>query len=427
MTTSDHSAKQPDDESAAPIHEQETLTDTAIKVTLKPRRAMPFFSRHPWVFESAIDRVDGALQHELIVGTAIKLYSSEGEFIAHGLWNEASKIRIRLYSWDEDVCLTADFWKQSVYTAIQNRNRMYPLKTVGIGVRLIFSEADFLSGLTVDFYDGYALAQFTSNALYQFRADIIEALQAELQPKGIWLRTEKGMREAEGLVADDGLICGTEPPRPLFIIEDDIQYGVDVQQGQKTGCYLDQRQNRKIAARYLQGEMLDAFCFSGGFGITALKTGTVESVLAVDSSESALTLAAANAELNGVANRMRFQKNDVKRALADLEASGQTFDSVVIDPPRMARSRGGVNRAIKGYSKLNQAAIRVLKPNGILVTCSCSGLVSRVDFQDMLQEASRAERRPIQILEQLGQPADHPISVSCLETEYLKVFVCRVL
>lgn len=427
MTPSDQAAEQPVDESNASVVSGETATDTSIRVTLKPRRAMPFFSRHPWVFESAIDRVDGALQHELIVGTAVKLYSSSGEFIAHGLWNEASKIRIRLYSWDEDVPLTADFWKQCVVTAVSNRNRTYPLNSVGIGVRLIFSEADFLSGLTVDFYDGYALAQFTSNALYQYREDFIEALKDELQPKGIWLRTEKGMREAEGLVAEDGLIYGTEPPRPLFITENDIQYGVDVQQGQKTGCYLDQRENRRIASKYMYGEMLDAFCFSGGFGITALKANAVESVLAIDSSEAALTLAAANAALNEVANRMKFEKNDVKRALAILEDSGRKFDSVVIDPPRMARSRGGLNRAIKGYSKLNQQAIRVLKPNGILVTCSCSGLVSRLEFQDMLQEASRAERRPIQILEQLGQPADHPISVSCPETEYLKVFVCRVL
>ena len=420
-------SEQPVNESDCSGSENDDQVDLSIKVTLKPRRAMPFFSRHPWVFESAIDRVDGALQHELIVGTAVKLYSSEGEFIAHGLWNESSKIRIRLYSWDENVSLTANFWKQSVVTAIQNRNRTFPLKDPGVGARLIFSEADFLSGLTVDLYDGYVLAQFTSNALYQYRTDLIEALQNELQPKGIWLRTEKGMREAEGLTAEDGLICGTEPPRPLFITENDIQYGVDVQQGQKTGCYLDQRENRRIAAKYMTGKMLDAFCFSGGFGITALKANAVESVLAIDSSESALTLAAANAELNGVAKRMQFKKSDVKRALATLESDGQTFDSIVIDPPRMARSRGGLNRAIKGYSRLNQQAIRVLKPNGILVTCSCSGLVSRQEFQDMLQEASRAERRPIQVLEQLGQPADHPVNVCCPETEYLKVFVCRVL
>lgn len=427
MTSSDHASDQPVDESDSSVPPDEIDKEDAIRVTLKPRRAMPFFSRHPWVFESAIDRVDGALQHELVVGTAIKLYSSDGEFIAHGLWNEASKIRVRLYSWDENVPLTTEYWKQAVSTAIRNRNRTFPLKAAGIGVRLIFSEADFLSGLTVDLYDGYALAQFTSNALYQYRSDFIEAIQEELQPKGIWLRTEKGMREAEGLVAEDGLICGTEPPRPLFIVENEIQYGVDVQQGQKTGCYLDQRDNRRIAAKYMSGEMLDAFCFSGGFGITALKAGTVDSVLAIDSSESALTLAAANAELNGVANRIRFEKDDVKRALATIEDSGRMFDSVVLDPPRMARTRGGLNRAIKGYSRLNQQAIRILKPNGVLVTCSCSGLVSRLEFQDMLQEVSRAVRRPIQILEQLGQPADHPISVSCPETEYLKVFVCRVL
>lgn len=423
MTFSDSDSQPPVDESPADAAD----APSEIRVTLKPRKAMPFFSRHPWVFESAIDRVEGALQHELVVGTPVKLYSSDGEFIAHGLWNEASKIRLRLYSWDEDRPLDSAFWKESVATAIQNRARVFPLTDVGCGVRLIFSEADFLSGLTVDLYDGNALAQFTSAALYQYRSSIVEAIQEELQPRGIWLRTEKGMREAEGLVAEDGLIAGVEPPRPLFIVENGIQFGVDVQQGQKTGCYLDQRDNRRIAARYLCGDMLDAFCFSGGFGITALKSGNVDSVLAIDSSEAALTLAAANAELNGVANRIQFKKDDVKRAFTEIEASGRKFDSIVIDPPRMARTRGGLKRAIKGYSRLNQQAVRALKPNGILVTCSCSGLVSRLDFQDMLREVSREVRRPIQILEQLGQPADHPVSVSCPETEYLKVFVCRVL
>lgn len=423
MTPSDSDSQPSVDESISDIED----TSPEIRVTLKPRKAMPFFSRHPWVFESAIDRVEGALQHELVVGTAVKLYSSDGEFIAHGLWNEASKIRLRLYSWEENCPLDEAFWQQSVGTAIQNRSKTFQLKEAGCGVRLIFSEADFLSGLTVDLYDGNALAQFTSAALYQHRASIIEAIQQHVQPKGIWLRTEKGMREAEGLVAEDGLIAGIEPPRPLFIMENGIQFGVDVQRGQKTGYYLDQRDNRRIAARYLSGDMLDAFCFSGGFGITALKVGSVESVLAVDSSESALTLAAANAELNGVANRIQFKKDDVKRAFTEIEASGRKFDSVVIDPPRMARTRGGLSRAIKGYNRLNQQAVRALKPNGILVTCSCSGLVSRLDFQDMLREVSREVRRPIQILEQLGQPADHPVSVSCPETEYLKVFVCRVL
>lgn len=414
----------PDDEN--PVS-QGPNAKSDIRVTLKARRAMPFFSRHPWVFESAIDRVDGALEEELTPGTTVQLYSSDGEFIAHGLWNSASKIRLRLYSWDQDRGLETDFWSESVATAINGRRQAFDLKQPGLGVRLIFSEADFLSGLTVDYYDGYALVQFTSNALYQFRDAIVQAIQSELQPKGIWLRTEKGMREAEGLDATDGLVSGDPPPRPLFIVEDQIQYGVDVQQGQKTGCYLDQRDNRAIAAKFVHGEMLDAFCFSGGFGITALKANAVKSVLAIDSSDSALTLAAANAELNGVANRMRFEKNDVKRALSQLESEGRKFDSVVIDPPRMARTRGGLSRAMKGYTKLNQQAVRVLKPNGILVTCSCSGLVSRLDFQDMLREVSRAERRPIQILEQPGQPSDHPISVACPETEYLKVFICRVL
>jgi 23S rRNA (cytosine1962-C5)-methyltransferase len=223
------------------------------------------------------------------------------------------------------------------------------------------------------------------------------------------------------------LISGKEPPRPLFIDENGISYGVDVQQGQKTGCYLDQRDNRLAASRYLQGaDVLDAFCFSGGFGITAAKLGGAASVLGIDSSESALLLAKANAELNGVSERCRWKRDDVRPGLEGMAGQGVLFDAVILDPPRMARTRTGMDRAITGYSRLNQLAVQVLKPGGILVTCSCSGLVSRTEFQEMLAEVARATGRDIQILENRGQPADHPVSVTCPETEYLKVMICRV-
>ncbi len=400
----------------------------APEVVIRSRRAQPFFGRHPWVFAGAVDQVRSGTDVAAIEpGTIVRVISSEGKFIAWGLINPNSRIVVRLYSWNEQQPLDAEFWRGQIRTAVKARRAIFDLKSDATGSRLVFSESDILSGLTVDFYGRYLLVQFTSLALYQHRSSLIEALNQEVQPKGIWLRTEKGMREAEGLEAVDGLLSGDEPPRPLFIDEHGVTYGVDVQQGQKTGCYLDQRDNRLAVSRYVRGaRVLDAFCFSGGFGITAAKVGKAASVLGIDSSESALTIARANAELNSVSEKCQWRRDDVRPALDALAAEGRRFDVVVLDPPRMARTRGGLDRAINGYARLNLAGLQVLEPGGILVTCSCSGLVSRQQFFEMLADVARQSGRNIQVLENLGQPADHPVSVTCPESEYLKVFICRV-
>ncbi|MGB4736546.1 MAG: class I SAM-dependent rRNA methyltransferase [Fuerstiella sp.] len=401
---------------------------TAVRVILKPRRAQPFFGRHPWVFESAIDAVECDTGEEPSAGTIVELWSAKHDFVARGLWNPNSNIRVRLYTWIQQQAIDSDLIRQRIASAVELRRGMFDLASEKVACRLIFSESDGLSGLSVDFYGRYLLVQFTSLALFQFRDAIIEALQAEVQPLGIWLRTEKGMREAEGLEVVDGLISGQAPPRPMFMNDHGVEYGVDVQEGQKTGYYLDQRENRLSASRFTKGcSVLDAFCFSGGFGITAAVKGGASQVLGVDSSEPALALAAANAELNGVADKCQYRRGDVRAELELMVEQGTTFDVVVLDPPRVARTRGGLERAIKGYSRLNELGVAVLKRGGILVTCSCSGLVSRADFVEMISGVARATGRDIQILEQHGQPLDHPVSATCPETEYLKMLICRVL
>ena len=401
---------------------------TAVRVILKPRRAQPFFGRHPWVFESAIDAVECDTGEEPSAGTIVELWSAKHDFVARGLWNPNSNIRVRLYTWIQQQAIDSDLIRQRIASAVELRRGMFDLASEKVACRLIFSESDGLSGLSVDFYGRYLLVQFTSLALFQFRDAIIEALQAEVQPLGIWLRTEKGMREAEGLEVVDGLISGQAPPRPMFMNDHAVEYGVDVQEGQKTGYYLDQRENRMSASRFTKGcYVLDAFCFSGGFGITAAVKGGASQVLGVDSSEPALALAAANAELNGVADKCQYRRGDVRAELELMVEQGTTFDVVVLDPPRMARTRGGLERAIKGYSRLNELGVAVLKRGGVLVTCSCSGLVSRADFVEMISGVARATGRDIQILEQHGQPLDHPVSATCPETEYLKMLICRVL
>jgi 23S rRNA (cytosine1962-C5)-methyltransferase len=396
---------------------------TSPRVYLKERRALPFFSRHPWVFAGAIDRIDGEPKPAEIVS----LHASDGKFIACGLYNPHSQIRVRLYSWEEGESLDADFWSRRLDAAISLRQTLYGETNAESACRLVFSEADGLSGLIVDRYGHWLLVQFTSLALADRKDVILDLLEAKLRPQGIWLRTEKGIRETEHLEVADGLARGTEPPRPLFVSENGVRYGVDVVQGHKTGFYLDQRDNRAAVARYVaEKRVLDIFCYTGGFGLTALKVGKASEVYAVDVSEAALGLAKANAELNEVSSAIRFEKSDAFEALERLAAAGESFDTVILDPPKLTRHRAGLAKALRGYHSLNQLALGVLAPGGILVSCSCSGLIGRDDFVAMLGSVSQRTGRPIQILESRGQAADHPTSVHCLETAYLKCYICRV-
>lgn len=392
-------------------------------ITLKPRRALPFFGKHPWVFAGAIQHVAGAA----LIGGEVALRSHKGEFIARGLYNPDSNIRVRLYSWNEDEPLDGDFWAGRLEHAIALRERYIPLTEDNSARRLVYSEADGLSGLTVDQYSDYLLIQVTSAALAGRMDDIIGFLEQRIGPKGIWLRTEKGIREQEGLDAIDGLLAGEPPPRPLFIKENGVGYGVDVAEGQKTGYFLDQRENRAAVARYTKGHrVLDVFCYSGGFGLNALLHGEAAKVTAVDVSASAVTLARNNAELNDVADRYEFITSDAYKALEQLGSDGRQFETVIVDPPKMARHRKGLDRALRGYFSLNQLALRVLEPGGILVTCSCSGHVDHGLFTEMLASVAIDAGRSIQVLEARGAAPDHPTSVHCLENDYLKCYICRV-
>ena len=394
------------------------------KVILKPKRALPFFSRHPWVFSGAIKRIEGSPEP----GDVVDLAASDGAFIAKGLYNPHSNIKVRLYAWDEAAEFDEAFWSRRLDSALALRRQLFPNADRETAYRAVYSEADGLSGLIVDRYGEYLLVQFTSLAMWLRRDLLIGLLEEKCQPKGIWLRTEKGIRESENLEQADGLLTGDEPPRPLIIREHGIEFGVDVVTGQKTGTFLDQRENRAAAARYLAGHrVLDLFCYTGGFGITAIELGGAASVLAADVSESALETARANAERNGVIAKMQFEKSEAYDLLEKLAGQGERFDSVILDPPKMTRHRAGVTKALRGYHSLNRLAVELLSPGGILVTCSCSGLVGRDEFTQMLADVSLRSDRAIQFLEFRGQAADHPVSANCPETNYLKCVICRVV
>ena len=252
-------------------------------------------------------------------------------------------------------------------------------------------------------------------------------LQEIMQPRGIWLRTEKGMRAAEGLDVADGLVSGEAPPRPMFIKEHGLRYEMDVVEGQKTGFFVDQRDNRLAAANYADGKrVLDVCCYTGGFSLNVLQHGGAISVRGIDQSEAALQLARNNAELNGLGSRAQFEKQDAFQALEQARDAGEKYGMIILDPPKMARQGKAVEGALRGYHMLNRMAIECLEPGGILVTCSCSGHVSREMFEDMLAEAALSADRRLQILESRGAAADHPTLVSCMETNYLKCCICRV-
>jgi 23S rRNA (cytosine1962-C5)-methyltransferase len=391
-------------------------------VILKPHKARPFYARHPWVLDSAIERIEG----QAADGDVVDLMSDKGKFVARGLYNSHSRIRVRLYTWNAAEPLDDSFWRGRLEKAVQFRRQLGYDDPRG-AARLVFSEGDGLSGLIVDRYASYLAVQVNALAMAVRLPLIVSRLVELTGARGVVLRSERGINRAEGLELRDGPYCGQALDGPLEIAENGLRYSVDLAEGQKTGFYLDQRENRKIAAGYLRGcRVLDMFCYSGGFSLAASVLGGAKEVVAVDSSAKALALAEANARLNSATN-IRFQCGEGFETLESLAAAGERFDAVILDPPKFARSRRAVKDALQAYHWLNRLALAVLEPGGILVTCSCSGHVSREDFLYMLVGAARQTRRDIQILDGRGAAPDHPVLCSCLESEYLKCFICRAL
>jgi 23S rRNA (cytosine1962-C5)-methyltransferase len=404
-------------EAAAAVQGLPTAT-----VVLKPKRARPFFGRHPWVLDSAVAKVEG----QPADGDVVDLATHDGHFVARGLWNSQSRMRVRLYAFDASTKLDAELWHTRLASALALR------KTLGLderagATRLVNSEGDDLSGLIVDRYGEYLAVQVTALAMAVRLDTLCDALESLVAPRGILLRgAERGLAKLEGLALVDRVVRGAAPVGPIFVHEHGLKFGVDLAEGQKTGYYLDQRENRQAAARYARGRrVLDMFCYSGGFAVACAVSGGARSVLAVDTSAKAAALARANAELNGAAN-VTVEAVDAFEKLDALAAAGERFGMVILDPPKFARSRSTVDDALRAYHRINRVAVGLLEPGGILVTCSCSGSVSRDDFLQMLSGVAQRSARPIQLLECRGAAADHPVSASCLEGEYLTCVIARV-
>lgn len=391
------------------------------QVVLRPHKGGTFRARHPWVLAKSIVPPERPPAD----GEEVDLVTADGAWIARGLWNGASHIRVRLYTWSRTQRLDDDFWRARIESAIGLRRQIGYDDPAG-AARLVFSEADGLSGLIVDRYGRHLVVQVTARAM-AVRRERIVALLAELaEPAGIVVRTDRKIAAAEGMEPREGLAWGEPPPAVVPIVEHGIRYEVDLGEGQKTGYYLDQRENHAAAARYLDARrVLDMFCYAGGFSLAALRLGRAAEVLAYDGSQRAVDLARRTAAENGIAGA-RFEVGEAFATLEALRAGGERFGAVILDPPRFAGSRTSIDQALRAYHRLNRLGVDLLEPGGILVTCSCSGRVTRDDFRRMLSGVAQKTRRNLQVLEDRGAAPDHPVQVTVPETEYLKCLVCRV-
>lgn len=392
------------------------------KVFLKARKARPLFHRHPWLFERAIARIEGRPQ----AGDVVQVVSDERKFVAWGLFSPKSRIRVRLYSWEESRPIDETLLVERLKDAASFRRDVLGLSDPRGACRVAFSESDGLSGLIVDRFADVVVLQPTSAALARYEPAIVEASRELFGPAAIVRRVDPAIAEREGMTLGDEVLAGAAPCGPTEIEESGVTFRVDPVGGQKTGAFLDQRDNRLAAARYARDRnVLDVFCYTGGFGLVALARGGACSVLGVDSSADALDLAKENAAPFGSA--VEYRRGDAAAVMTELRSSCRQFGMVVCDPPKFAHRSADVAGAMHGYEYINRLAISLVEPGGVLVTCSCSGLVTPEMFLAMLRSASNRERRELRLLEVRGQAADHPVSLWCPETAYLKCVLARVM
>ncbi len=393
-------------------------------IILQKEREKSLLRRHPWIFSKAIDKVKG----KALPGEPVDIFDHGGRWLARGAWSPESQIRVRVWTFQRDEEIDLAFFLRRLQAAQCGRDDLIARQGLS-AYRLVAAESDGLPGITIDRYNDHLVCQLLSAGAEFHRETLFAALNQLYPGCAIYERSDVAVRKKEGLAQRSGLVSGELPPAEVMIEENNgIKIAVDIQTGHKTGFYLDQRDNRAIAGRYAAGRrVLNCFCYTGGFGVYALQGGASE-VVNVDVSDSALALARRNAELNALdLGRARFEKQDVFKLLREYRAQGERFDMIVLDPPKFAESKAQLDGACRGYKDINLLAFQLLNPDGILLTFSCSGLLSPELFQKIVADAALDAGREAQILERMSQAADHPIATPYPEGFYLKGLVVRAL
>lgn len=421
-------------------------------VTLKPSKDKSLLRRHPWVYANAIDRVDG----KPAPGATVIVRAHDGRFLARAAYSPHSQIRLRVWSFDENEPIDHAFFKRRVQRALAHRRAMISGTDA---VRLVFGEADGLPGLIVDYYvaargaahtgdaaaraaeggaaapvapgdgegRGQLVCQFMAAGVEHWKGAIVAALVAATGCPNVYERSDVSIREKEGLEQTTGVLAGDAPPDTLIANENGVLYHVDVRNGHKTGFYVDQRENRALVAQYARDrDVLNCFCYTGGFSLAALKGGA-KRVVSIDSSGDALALAQRNVAANGfAAARAQWLDADAFKTLRRLVDEGERFDLIVLDPPKFAPTRDSVDRAARAYKDINLSGLKLLRPGGLLFTYSCSGAIDMDLFQKIVAGAAADAKVDARILKRLGAGVDHPLLTAFPEGEYLKGLLLQI-
>ncbi len=385
-------------------------------VVLIPGKEKRTAYRHPWIFRSDIDRIDG----DVLPGDIVSVRSHNGKFLCKAFYNPNSQIALRVMSWREEE-IDRKLIFQRVHDAIEYRRAFADLKSC----RLIFAESDRLPAMIADAFGDVIVIQCLALGMEQFKQDVVDALVAELHPKGIWERNDVPVRKLEGLQMTTGLLYGEVPDR-VEMTENGVRFLVDVKEGQKTGFFLDQKENRAAIAPFVKDKtVLDCFTHTGSFALHAAKFGAKE-VTGVDISEYACSFAAENARLNGFEDRVRFVAANAFDLLSEESRLGKQYDVIILDPPAFTKTRSQIESAIRGYKEINLRAMRMISPGGYLITCSCSQHVTPDLFKKMVSDAARDARVLLRQAEFRSQGRDHPILPAAPETQYLKCGIYQV-
>ena len=391
----------------------------APSVNLSARGVRRLQGRHPWVYRSDVAEPNGVPP-----GSLVRVFDPRGKFLGTALYSSSSQIAIRMISHGSVADLPA-LAAERIRAAIAYRKK---LVSNSDAYRIVFSEGDFLPGLIVDRYNDVLCLQILTQAMdaEPVRAAALETLKEELQPAGIVERVDARIRELEQLPPLQSRLLWGEKSSTVFTMNSGVRFHYDGLEGQKTGAFLDQRENYAAAAEYAQGEVLDAFCYQGGFALHFARhpAGRTSSVTGVDSSRPALEMAERNATLNG--REMEWIEANAFDLLREYAASGRRYDTIVLDPPAFAKTKRDLEKALGGYKELNLRAMKMLRPGGILVSCSCSYHVSTSDFFEVVADAARDAHKSFRVIENRGAAKDHPMLLNVPETGYLKCLILIV-
>ncbi|MBN1827157.1 MAG: class I SAM-dependent methyltransferase [Candidatus Eisenbacteria bacterium] len=392
------------------------------RLFLKAGRERSLLRRHPWVFSGAVERVDGDPES----GETVEVIAGDGSALGRGAWSPRSQIAVRMWTFDPEEEVDGSFIRARVARAVRLRRERVEAEKLD-AYRVIHAESDGLPGVTVDRYAGFLVCRFTSAGAERRRGEILDALGDALPSAGVYERSDGAAREKEGLERREGPLAGSEPPETIKIREGRCRFLVDVRRGHKTGFYLDQRENRAVAATMTGGaEVLNAFAYTGAFAVACVAAGAARATN-LESSRDALETARRNAERNGIGeDRIENLEGDVFEVLRRFRDSRRSFDAIVLDPPRFVEAKSHLERAARAYKDINLLAFKLLRPGGLLFTFSCSALMEEPLFRKVVAGAALDSGREVQVLHRLGQPPDHPVSLAFPEGNYLKGLVCRV-